>query len=189
MPLKVITGPMFAGKSSALYRYVERALRSRKTVDVVTPKLDKDGHGHAARTHDGLCLTTLGITPRVVESSKQVFSDLPNPPPSLLVVDEAQFFDMDLPMWVEKILAVDPDLHVIAAGLDLTSEGETFGPMGQLLARADKIKKLKAICDCGVRATRTACNVKKTGDVLVGADPYVPKCRKCWVKHRQQNYL
>lgn len=189
MSLCIVCGPMFAGKSTTLYRYVERALRAKKVVDVVIPKMDKDANGHGGRTHAGRSIESLGVTPRWVATSHEVYTGLPNPRPHLLVIDETHFFDMELPMWIEKILDTDPDLHIVAAGLDMTSEGKPFGPMGNLLCNARKTRKLKAICSCGMKATRTAYFARKTGDVVVGVDDYAPMCLRCWQKYRRESYI
>lgn len=178
MPLTVVTGPMMGGKSSYLHWYVSRALRAKKVVDVCVPKIDTRSEGQV-KTHSGLSLSSLGVKPRVVENSREVYEGLTKKRPNVLVVDEAQFFDIDLPLWVEKLLP--EGLQIIAAGLDLTSEGYPFGPMGHLLCLADKVEKLTAICPCGAEATRTLCTVEKTGDVLVGgAGKYLPVCLGCW---------
>lgn len=180
MPLTVVVGPMFAEKSTTLYRYVSRALRSKKRVDVVVPVVDTRSRGQVV-THSGLTLETLGVTPRVAASSTHLYREVPDPLPDLIVIEEAQFFDRDLPMRVEKL--VEQGVHVVAAGLDLTSEGEPFGPMGHLMCLADRVEKLTAICACGAEATRTMCRVKKDGAVLVGGGgEYVPACLPCWAK-------
>lgn len=176
----LICGPMFAEKSTTLHRYVSRALRSKKRVDVVVPAVDTRSKGQIV-THSGLTLETLGVKPRVALSSADLFHSMPVPKPDLMVIEEAQFFDIDLPLWVGKL--VEQGVHVVAAGLDLTSEGGPFGPMGHLLCLADRVEKLTAICACGEEATRTMCRVKKDGAVLVGGGgEYVPVCLPCWVK-------
>lgn len=181
MTLHVICGPVRAEKSTTVYRLVSRALRSKKTVDVCVPKMDTRSNGQVV-THSGLSLATLGVIPRVVENSREVFEGLSQPLPDLLVIDEGQFFDIDLPLWLERI----PEwVYIVVTGLDLTSDGDPFGPMGHLLCIADKPEKLTAICVCGAEATRSACMVKKDGDVLVGGgETYVPMCKKCWREHR-----
>lgn len=180
MPLTVITGPMYAEKSTTLHRYVSRALRSKKRVDVVIPVVDTRSKGQVV-THSGLTLETFGVTPRTVVSSAHLYRSMPNPAPDLMVIEEAQFFDIDLPLWVGKL--VEQGIHVVAAGLDLTSEGGPFGPMGHLMCLADRVEKLTAICACGAEATRTMCRVRKDGDVLVGgAGEYAPVCLPCWMK-------
>lgn len=182
--LKVVCGPMFAGKSTTLYRYVERARRARKIVDVVIPALDKRNNGHGGKTHTGKLIESLGVTPRWVETSRGIYDGLPTSL-DLLVVDEAHFFDMDLPLWLDRIRVERPELHIVAAGLDLTSEGAPFGPMGHLLCIADKPKKLKAICECGRKATRTSNTATKNGAVRVGVEGYAPACLICWRQNRR----
>lgn len=178
--LTVICGPMFAEKSTTLYRHVSRAIRSKKRVDVVVPAMDTRSKGQIV-THSGLTLETLGVTPRVAVSSTHLVRSLPTPAPDLVVVEEAQFFDLDLPACLVKL--VERGIHVVAAGLDLTSEGAPFGPMGHLMCLADRVEKLTAICACGAEATRTMCRVRKDGAVLVGGGgEYVPACLPCWAK-------
>ena len=178
--LEVFCGPMMSEKSTTLYRYVSRALRAGKTVDVVIPSVDTRSEGQI-RTHSGMNLASLGVKPRIVASSYEMYTELPDPRPDLLVIEEAQFFDIDLPLWVEKLLPTKT--HVVAAGLDLTSEGYPFGSMGHLMSLADRVVKLTAICACGAEATRTRCTVEKNGEVLVGGSgKYVPMCLRCWSK-------
>ena len=182
MPLHVVTGPMFSEKSTTLVRAVTRAVRAKKTVRVFVPTLDTRSAGQV-KTHSGLSLDALGINPLSVPSSKELHNHLHTMAvhPDLVVVDEAQFFDMDLPTWLGKLL----HLNMVVAGLDMTSEGMPFGPMGALLCMANRVEKLTAICQCGKEATRTACLVPKDSDVLVGGvGSYVPMCEKCWWVHQ-----
>jgi thymidine kinase len=182
MPLHIVCGPMFSEKSTTLYRSVARTLRAKKSVRVFVPTMDTRSAGQL-KTHSGLSLESLGINPIAVSASSQIYQHLKalDPQPDLVVVDEAQFFDLDLPLWLGKVL----HLNIIAAGLDLTSEGHPFGPMGALLCMANRVEKLTAICQCGREATRTACLVPKDSDVLVGGvGSYVPMCEKCWWVHQ-----
>ena len=182
MPLHIVCCPMFSEKSTTLYRAVTRTLRAKKSVRVFVPTMDTRSAGQL-KTHSGLSLESLGINPIAVSASSQIYQHLKalDPQPDLVVVDEAQFFDLDLPLWLGKVL----HLNIIAAGLDLTSEGHPFGPMGSLLCMANQVEKLTAICHhCGEEATRTSCLVKKNKDVLVGGDnAYVPMCHGCWAVH------
>ena len=182
--LTIVVGPMFSGKSSSLHRYVSRALRSKKTVKVFVPVIDVRSKGQIT-THNGMSLADLGVTPTAVTDSQTIYQSVKDNPPGLLVIDEAQFFDPQLPQWVEKLSV---HTHIVAAGLDMTSEGIPFtSPMGDLLCLADQVIKLTAICQCGGEATRTACLVEKVGSVLVGGvGQYVPMCRGCWDVHRAQ---
>jgi thymidine kinase len=83
MPLTVVTGPMYAEKSTTLYRYVSRALRSKKRVDVVVPKIDTRSKGQVV-THSGLTLESLDVKPRVVTSSADLYRAMPTPAPDLM---------------------------------------------------------------------------------------------------------
>jgi thymidine kinase len=175
---------MKAGKSTYICRYVERARRARKLVDVVIPALDKRNNGHGGRTHTGRLIEAFDVVPRWVETSRDLYEGVPSKV-DLVVVDESQFFDLDLPLWLDRLQEERPELHIIAAGLDLTSEGAPFGPMGHLLAIASKVKKLKAICDCGRKATRTLNTAVKAGVVRIGMDGYAPACLICWRRNRR----
>lgn len=167
---------MFSGKSTVLYRQVSRALRAKKTVQVFVPRLDRRSDGQVV-THDRVTLSSLKITPLVVDSSREMFDVLMKP--DVAIIDEAQFFDHDLPLFIPLIL--DQGTTIVVAGLDQTSEGEPFGPMPHLMSLADRVEKLTAICHCGAEATRTLCRVEKTGTVDVGgAEKYVPACYRCW---------
>ena len=182
MPLTVVCGPMYAEKSTTLYRHVSRALRAGKSVAVIVPELDTRSKGQI-KTHNGLTLASLDVRPIVVSKSRSIYTKLPDKRPDLLVIDEAQFFDGDLPMYLVSMMGLSPATQIVVAGLDLTSEGRPFGPMADLLCLADHVEKLTAICSCGAEATRTRCSVKKDEDVLVGgSEAYVPVCLPCWLR-------
>lgn len=177
--LTVICGSMFSGKSTAAHRYVSRALRARKTIDVVVPRRDTRSSGQIV-THGGLSLASLGVTPRVVDSSYEILSGLPAGTTSSLI-DEGQFFDSLLPDTVLELLI--RGVEVVVAGLDMTSEGHTFGPMGDLMAMANRVEKITAICSCGAEATRTLFRGAKTETIVVGGnDQYEATCLPCWLK-------
>lgn len=170
---------MFSGKSTAAHRYVSRALRARKTIDVVVPKRDTRSSGQIV-THGGQSLSTLGVTPRVVESSYEILTGLPKGTVSVLI-DEGQFFDPLLPDTVLELLT--RGIEVVVAGLDMTSEGYTFGSMGDLMAMANRVEKITAICSCGAEATRTLFRGGKTETVVVGGDDqYEATCFQCWLR-------
>lgn len=185
MPLTVICGPMYAEKSTTLYRHVSRALRAGKSVAVVVPELDTRSKGQI-KTHNGLTLLSLNIHPIVVSKSRSIYTKLPDKRPDLLVIDEAQFFDGDLPAYLVSMMKISPATQIVVGGLDLTSEGRPFGPMADLLSLADRVEKLTAICSCGAEATRTLCTVEKSDTVLVGgAESYSAACLPCWLSKGQ----
>lgn len=175
--LVVICGPMFSGKSTALSRYIDRALRARHRVQVFLHTKDTRSKG-AVTTHSGHTTRGSGVSHSVVNSSRELY-DAVREGTHIIVIEEAQFYDLDLPLYINKILA--RGIHVVAAGLDLTSEGDPFGPMGHLLVIANTVEKITAICPCGSEATRTLSLSPKTEAVKVGGEnEYRAACVSCW---------
>jgi thymidine kinase len=177
--IEVIAGPMFSGKSEELIRRVRRALIARQRVLVFKPRLDNRYHESHVVSHDGKQVAAIPV-----ESAAEMEAHL-DPLPQVVAVDEAQFLDRGLLSLVER-LAVQ-GVRVILAGLDLDFRGEPFGLMPELLARAEFVEKLSAICPrCGAPATRTQRLVNgkpaRYSDpvILVGAEEhYEPRCRAC----------
>lgn len=173
--LTVICGPMYSEKSSKLVWYVQRALRANKRIEVWIPSIDTRSSGDI-KTHSGMSLKDMGVEVQIANEKEDI-----NPLPSTEEVyyDEAQFSGKGFMKTVKCILS--RGINVTVAGLDMTAEGETFGPMGDLLARAEVVVKQTAVCFCGQPATMTFCKIKKTGDILVGGDAeYEPRCFRCW---------
>lgn len=170
-------GCMFAGKTEEVLRRVRRAVIARQRVLLVSHNLD-DRYApgsitsHDQRTYDAHAAESTAAVAKLLKPGTQV-----------LVVDEAQFFDDDLALFCSAI--ADRGLRVIAAGLDLNFRGEPFGPIPRLLAYADQVDKLTAVCVvCGGPATRTQRLVNGRPAsfhdplILVGAaDSYEPRCR------------
>jgi len=177
--IEVIAGPMFSGKSEELIRRVRRALIARQSVLVFKPKLDNRYHESHVVSHDGKQVAAIPV-----ESAAEMEAHL-DPLPQVVAVDEAQFLDRGLLPLVERLAA--QGVRVILAGLDLDFRGEPFGLMPELLARAEFVEKLSAICPrCGAPATRTQRLVNgkpaRYSDpvILVGAEEhYEPRCRAC----------
>ena len=182
--IELIVGPMFSGKSEELIRRVNRALIARQRVQVFKPAIDDRYVPEAVASHDGRSLQavpvddTAGIRQLLAEDTQ------------VLAVDEGQFFD-DALVGLALELA-DVGKRVIVAGLDLDFRAEPFGPMPALLAQAEVVEKLTAICSCGRAATRTQ---RLIGGhpahyddpvILVGAsERYEPRCRSCHVVLRE----
>jgi len=183
--LIMYVGPMWGEKSTNLVREASRAKRAQCKIDVFVPATDTRSKGQV-RTHTGVDLSTIGITPKIVNSSKDMWVHRKKDA-ELHILDEVHLWDDELPIYVEKLLALGKG--VVCAGLDMDSEGNPIGPVPTLLCRAQKIVKCTAICSCGAEADRTLAIVPKTGQVLVGAGEfYVPKCFACWslaMKHRK----
>jgi thymidine kinase len=177
--IEVIAGPMFSGKSEELIRRVRRALIARQSVLVFKPRLDNRYHESHVVSHDGKQVAAIPV-----ESAAEMEAHL-DPLPQVVAVDEVQFLDRGLLSLAERLAA--QGVRVILAGLDLDFRGEPFGLMPELLARAEFVEKLSAICPrCGAPATRTQRLVNgkpaRYSDpvILVGAEEhYEPRCRAC----------
>jgi thymidine kinase len=177
--IEVIAGPMFSGKSEELIRRVRRALIAQQSVLVFKPRLDNRYHESHVVSHDGKQVAAIPV-----ESAAEMEAHL-DPLPQVVAVDEVQFLDRGLLSLVERLAA--QGVRVILAGLDLDFRGEPFGLMPELLARAEFVEKLSAICPrCGAPATRTQRLVNgkpaRYSDpvILVGAEEhYEPRCRAC----------
>jgi len=170
---------MFSGKSEELIRRVKRALIAKQSVAVFKPRLDNRYHEAHVVSHDGERVEAIPV-----ESALEMEPYL-TPLPQVVAVDEAQFLDRGLVALAEGLAG--QGVRVILAGLDLDFRGEPFGIMPELLARAEFVEKLTAICvRCGAPATRTQRLVDglpaRYSDpvILVGAqERYEPRCRAC----------
>jgi thymidine kinase len=192
--IEVVCGPMFSGKSEELIRRVTRALIARQDVRVFKPGLDDRYHAskvasHAGRTAEAVPVTgTLEVREHLGLQPQAALFGFENPDaleiklPDVVAFDEAQFFDNGLvPLALELARA---GVRVICGGLDLDFRAEPFGVMPELLARAEHVEKLTAICVvCGAPATRTQRLVNGTPAryddpvIMVGAsEAYEPRC-------------
>jgi len=178
--VELIVGPMFSGKSEELIRRVTRAIIAKQRVQAFKHAIDDRYAALAVASHAG---RTLEAQP--VASAAQLLEAV-EPDTQVVAVDEAQFLDDGVVEVVERL--ADAGKRVIVAGLDLDFRGEPFGPMPQLIARAEVVEKLTAICRCGLAATRTQRLIQgkpahfDDPTVLVGAaESYEPRCRSCHV--------
>lgn len=143
--LEVIAGPMFAGKSEELLRRVRRARIARREVVVVSHALDdRRGLGRVT-SHSGQ-----GVPSHTVSDAGEI-PGLLGPGTELVAVDEAQFFGADLVPVVSGL--ADRGLVVVVAGLSVTFDGQPFAPLPELMALAESVEKLTAVCSvCGADA-------------------------------------
>lgn len=176
--LELIVGPMFSGKSEELIRRVTRALIAGQKVQVFKPRLDDRYDLVAVTSHSGRKLEAQPIT-SCQQLAEQLEADT-----RVVAIDEGQFLDAAL-LTLARDLA-DAGKRVIIAGLDQDFRGEPFGVIPQLLAYAEFIDKLTAICRCGRAATRTQRLIGGRPAhyddpiILVGAaESYEPRCRQC----------
>lgn len=171
---------MFSGKSEELIRRVTRALIARQSVQVFKPAIDDRFDRLAVASHAGRTLDAQPVSD-VAELEAAIHDET-----HVIAIDEAQFFEEELVGLVGRL--ADVGKRVILAGLDLDFRGEPFGPMPGLLARAEVVEKLSAICRCGRAATRTQRLIHgapahfEDPIVMVGAaESYEPRCRECHV--------
>jgi thymidine kinase len=178
--IEVISGVMFSGKSEELLRRVRRALIAKKQVQVFKSHLDdRYGGVFTVSSHDGHHAEAIPIS-----TSVQI-AEAVKPDVDVVAIDEAQFLD-DGVIKVANALA-DQRIRVIVAGTDMDFRGEPFGPIPQLLAIAEKVDKLHAICvKCGDLATRNQRLIDgkpapAEGPTIQvgGSESYEARCRRC----------
>mgnify|MGYP001469282403 FL=1 len=178
--IEVISGVMFSGKSEELIRRIRRGIIGRRRVQVFKSHLDTRYTGlYSVSTHDGR-----EIEAAPVDSAAEIFR-MVRPETELVAIDEAQFLDRDI-VAVASALAAR-GVRIILAGTDTDFRGEAFGPMGDLLAIAESVSKLQAICViCGDLATRNQRLVDgkparyDSPTILVGGrESYEARCRHC----------
>ena len=173
--IEVICGPMFSGKTEELLRRIRRATIANKSVKIFKPEIDKRYHNTNITSHDHNAFNA--ITTHHSSEIEQLAGDA-----EVIAVDEAQFFDEQLPDVCEKLALKGS--RIIVAGLDLDFKGHPFGPMPHLLAIAEYITKLHAICMvCGNIASRSYRKVASGDRVMIGEmNLYEPRCRVCFEK-------
>ncbi len=171
--IEVICGSMFSGKTEELIRRLRRAKFANQSVEIFKPKKDVRYDEKNVVSHDENFIKSIPVATSVeiLELAKDV---------SVVGIDEAQFFDNNLPQVCEK-LAIK-GTRVIVAGLDMDFKGRPFGPIPQLLAIAEYLTKVHAICPhCGSLATHSYRLTQETDQVVLGEnDKYEPRCRICY---------
>lgn len=171
--IEVICGSMFSGKTEELIRRLKRARIAKQRVQIFKPRIDTRYHIEEVVSHDE---NSIQSTP--VESASSIL--LLTNDVEVVGIDEAQFLDNELSS-VCNILA-NQGIRVIVAGLDLDYLGEPFGPMPALMATAEYVTKVHAICiHCGDLAHHSHRIVPGDSLVKLGeTDSYEPLCRKCF---------
>ena len=171
--IEVICGSMFSGKTEELIRRLNRAKIANQKVQIFKPLKDDRYHETAVVSHNENAIESLPIA-----KSTDIYSNITDV--NVVGVDEAQFFDPEIVEVCQK-LAIS-GIRVVVAGLDMDFRGEPFGPIPQLLAVAEYITKVHAICPhCGSLATHSYRLTAETDTVVLGEkDKYEPRCRICY---------
>ena len=175
--IEVVCGPMFAGKTEELIRRIKRLEYAKQNVLVFKPKID------TRYATDEIVSHNLSKKPSlIIDKSIEIYNHV-KADTDAVVIDEVQFFDNDIIRITEDL--ADRGIRVIVGGLDRDFRGEPFGPMPELLARAEFVTKLTAICvKSGLPATRTQRIIDgkpahyNDPTILVGAnESYEPRSR------------
>jgi len=176
--IEVICGSMFSGKTEELIRRLNRAKIARQKVEIFKPAIDVRYDEENVVSHNSVSIKS---TP--VQAASQILllaTDV-----DVVGIDEAQFFDNELAT-VCNLLAND-GIRVIVAGLDMDYQGKPFGPIPSLMATAEYVTKVHAICiRCGNLAQYSNRTVQDEKLVVLGeTESYEPLCRKCYLKENK----
>ncbi len=177
--IEVVIGPMYSGKSEELIRRIKRAKIAKQKIVVFKPKIDDRYSKEDVVSHSGDSVNAIAIG-----TAKEIYNYI-DADTQVVGIDEVQFFDEEV---VDIAIALaNEGIRVIAAGLDMDFKGEPFGPTPKLLAVAEFVDKIQAICSvCGQPATRSQRLIDgkpaRYDDpiVQIGAvESYEARCRKC----------
>lgn len=173
--IEVICGSMFSGKTEELIRRLKRAKIAQQKVEIFKPSVDVRYHEKDIVSHDANIIhsTSVGSSNEILEHIQEV---------DVVGIDEAQFFDSDLPRVCEKLAA--RGIRVMVAGLDMDYLGKPFGSMPELMAIAEYVTKVHAICvRCGNLANHSYRHAENDSLIVLGAkDSYAALCRSCFNK-------
>ena len=177
--IEIVCGSMFCGKTEELIRRIRRAAIARQQIQVFKPSVD-DRYGITrVASHNGVAWES-----EAVGSAREILVRL-SPETTVVAIDEIQFFDGDIVEVCDEL--AHRGLRVIGAGLDLNFRGEPFGAMPTLMAQAERVDKLHAICVvCGAPASRTQRLIDGQPAayddpviVIGAAEAYEARCRNC----------
>lgn len=173
--IEVIAGSMFSGKTEELIRRLNRAKIARQRVEIFKPRIDTRYSEENVVSHDSKAIRS---TP--VSSSGNILLMVSEV--DVIGIDEAQFFDGGLVGVCQQL--ANQGIRVIVAGLDMDFQGKPFGPMPDLLATAEYVTKVHAICmRCGALAQYSHRITESKDLVVLGeTDSYEPLCRSCFLE-------
>lgn len=173
--IEVVCGSMFSGKTEELIRRLKRAKFAKQKVEIFKPDTDIRYDDEEVVSHDK---NAIHSTPVTASSSILLLGD----DCEVVGIDEAQFFDMELPNVCRQL--ANRGIRVIVAGLDMDFKGEPFGPIANLMAIAEYVTKVHAICvRCGNLAQFSHRTSREESLILLGeTEHYEPICRTCYIK-------
>ena len=177
--IEVVCGSMFSGKTEELIRRLKRAQFANLKVEIFKPLIDTryDAQKIVSHNENSIMSTPISNSQHILLLAQGM---------DVVGIDEAQFFDMELPDVCEQL--ANSGIRVIIAGLDMDFLGKPFGPIPNLLATADYITKVHAICvrcgDIAHHSYRLGANEEK---VMLGEkESYEPRCRSCYLRKDQK---
>ena len=172
--VEVITGSMFSGKTEELIRRLKRALLARQRVQAFKPRIDDRYDASRIVSHQAVSVEA------VVVSTSESLAERVHEETQVVAIDEAQFFDRGIVEVCDRL--ANRGLRVIAAGLDQDYLGRPFPPMPELMAIAEEVTKVHAVCTvCGGTASRSQRLIAESTTVLVGGlETYEARCRACF---------
>lgn len=176
--IEVICGSMFSGKTEELIRRLNRARIAKQRVEIFKPEVDTRYGDDTVVSHDE---NSIKCTP--VQTSSQIL--LYDIDVDVVAIDEAQFFDLELVSVCNEL--ANRGHRVLVAGLDMDFRGIPFGPMPGLMASAEYVTKVHAICmQCGALALYSHRFIKNDSLVVLGEkESYEPLCRSCYVEKQE----
>ncbi len=171
--IEVICGSMFSGKTEELIRRLKRARIAKQRVEIFKPLVDQRYHVTDVVSHDANSISSTPVD--CAGNMLLMVGDI-----EVVGIDEAQFFDSSLPEVCQKLAA--GGVRVIVAGLDMDYLGVPFGPMPQLMAVADHVTKVHAICmNCGNLAQHSFRKAPGDKQIMLGEkESYTALCRTCF---------
>ncbi|RYE31530.1 MAG: thymidine kinase [Sphingobacteriaceae bacterium] len=172
--IEVICGSMFSGKTEELIRRLKRGQIAKLSIEIFKPKTDTRYHETAIVSHNANAIPS---TP--VENASAIL--LLGSNAQIVGIDEAQFFDNELPDVCNKL--ANKGIRVIVAGLDMDFAGKPFGPLPAIMAMAEMVTKVHAVCViCGQPALYSYRLIENDTKILLGEkESYEPRCRRCFL--------
>ncbi|NLA25229.1 MAG: thymidine kinase [Bacteroidales bacterium] len=178
--IEVIAGSMFSGKTEELLRRLKRAKYARQRIEIYKPSVDTRYSEESVVSHDDNSITSTAVS--VSSNILLMVGEV-----DVVGIDEAQFFDDGLIEVCNEL--ANRGIRVIIAGLDMDFMGRPFGPMPGLMAIAEYVTKVHAICvECGDLAHNSFRMSRSENLVFLGeTESYMPLCRKCYNQNTKNN--